>query len=79
MVPLLMHSNMASLRQKHGLSKIEERRIAKYLHRLREEVQHKKELTSTSLLDCILGPACKMTTVLLVLGVCSLLMSLHDI
>jgi hypothetical protein len=26
-------------RQKHGLSQIEERRIAKYLHRLRVEVQ----------------------------------------
>ena len=49
MILWLAYSNMTSLRQKHGLSKIEERRIAKYLHRLREEVQHKKELTSTSL------------------------------
>lgn len=78
MILWLMYSNMASLRQKHGLSKIEERRIAKYLHRLREEVQHKKELTSTSLFGCILGLECKSTTVLLVLGFCSLLIPLHD-
>ena len=59
MILWLAYSNMTSLRQKHGLSKIEERRIAKYLHRLREEVQHKKELTSTSLFVVFLARSVK--------------------